>query len=191
MAMELGEVHAALVEETQETLAVVAGPYRVDELGEEFEKLSDCFQALGICHLLETGNVDQFQENLVRSGHARRYFLRRSQQEGNQRDRHLAISRTEAILDVLTAGHLPLAQEIVQLSQPTWDRAGEYEDDFCYFRFLHLLVRAVEPWPEKDLDDILLQFEQSLEGGESARLALSRPCAAQHGRLSLGLDGTA
>ncbi len=172
--MDIRDVHAALVTETQENLAYMTGTSPAAELGEIFEKLSECFQALGICHLLETGDTEQFRENLVRSGHTRKSFLSRSQREGNQRDRHLAISRTEAILDVLAAGHLPLAREIVQLSPETWERAGEYEDDFCYFRFLHLLVRATEPWPEKELDEVLARFEQALEGADSARLAVCK-----------------
>ncbi|MCC6418736.1 MAG: immunity 49 family protein [Gemmataceae bacterium] len=172
--MDLQDVHAALVTEARENLAYMTATYQAAELGESFEKLSECFQALAICHLLETGDTEQFRENLVRSGHARKSFLSRSRREGNRRDRHLAISRTEAILDVLAAGHLPLAREIVQLSQDAWDPTAEYEDDFCYFRFLHLLVPAPQPWPEKALDEILGRFEQSLEGADSARLAVCK-----------------
>jgi hypothetical protein len=172
--MDLQEVHAAVVTETQETLAYFAGSYRMEQLGEEAEKLCVCFQALGICHLLETAEVDPFRENLVRSGQARRYFLKKSRAEGNHRDRHLAISRTEALLDLLAAGHLELAQEIVQLSQETWDPRGEYEDDFCYYRFLHLTAQSPDPLSERDLAAVAARFEQSLEGAGAPRLELCK-----------------
>jgi hypothetical protein len=177
--MEIQDVHAAVVAEIQDTLAYLAGSLRMEQLGEQFEKLSACFQALGICHLLETGNTVQFQENLVRSGQARRYFLRRSQAEGNQKDRHLAISRSEAILDTLAAGHLDLAGEVVRLSRATWDPAGEYEDDYCYYRFIHLIVQSPNALPEQDLQDLAARFEKALEGAGAARLEICKAMLAR------------
>jgi hypothetical protein len=177
--MEIKDVRAAVIAEIQDLFPYLAGAYRIGQLGEELEKLSACFQALGICHLLESADIDKFTENLVRSGHARRYFLRKSQAEGNHDDRHLAISRSEAILDSLAAGHLQLAQEIVQLSRDSWMPSGEYEDDFCYYRFIHLIVLAPRPLLEQDLKNTVGQFEKSLEGAGSARLEICKAILTQ------------
>ena len=68
------------------------------------------FQALGICNLLLDADPDRFYENLVRSGHARRYFLQKSRDEGNNDDYQLATSRWDSFLDVVASGHFQLAR---------------------------------------------------------------------------------
>jgi hypothetical protein len=151
-------------------LAFVALGYPIRELGEELERLSAYFQALGISYLLENSDQERFRENLVRSGHARRYFLRKSREENNDADSRLALGRTEALLDALAAGYLGLAREIADLSIDTWYPDWEYEDDFCYYLFLHRVVRAGGTTGLVDLRDILARFEEALEDGESPRL---------------------
>ncbi len=168
--MDAREIHDGLVPEIKEMLAFVAVGYPVRELGDQLEKLSEYFQALGIAYLLEYADQDRFRENLVRSGHARRYFLRKSREENNPEDRRLALGRTEALLDVLAAGHLGLAREIVDLSIETWHPDWEYEDDFSYYLFLHRLVQANPDATDANLREILATFERALEDGESPRL---------------------
>ena len=168
--MDLADVHSELVVEAQQSLGVVIANDAVGRIGYVFDDLSTYFQGLGICHLLEFADTEQFRENLVRSGHARRYFLRKSREQGNTDDRHLALSRTEAFLDAVVAVDLALARDIARLSIDRWEPAWEYEDDYCYYRFLHTIVLAPDEAPTEALDALLDRFEGVLEGGTSARL---------------------
>jgi hypothetical protein len=172
--MDIRDVHKELIPEIQAELLFLAAGYRMEEIGDVFEKLSEYFQALGICHLLESGDVDQFRENLVRSGYARRYFLSKSRAEGNDRDRHLALGRTEAFLDAVAAGHLRLAKDIANLSVETWEPNWEYEDDFCFFLFLHQIIKSPGQLSSPQLEEILTRFENALEGEESLRLEICK-----------------
>jgi hypothetical protein len=79
----------------------------------------------------------------------------------------LALSRTEALLDALVAGDLKLARSIAELSPSGWTRDWEYEDDFCFYAFLHQLL--LQP-PSADFEQILARFAAALEGGLSTRL---------------------
>jgi hypothetical protein len=172
--MDLRDVHEQIVFQVKEHLAIVASGSLVEKIGASFEQLSTCFQALGICHLLEFADTGEFRENLVRSGHSRRYFLRKSREQGNLFDRHLGLSRTEAFLDAIASGQLSLAQDIARLSVTAWDADAEYEDDFCYYFFLQSLVAAAEEFPHGTLAATLVRFERALEGQRSARLEVCR-----------------
>lgn len=177
--MDLSDVHQLVIPEIQENLAIVASGDQMCEIGGVFAELSAYFQALGICHLLEFADLEQFQSNLVRSGYARRYFLRKSSEQGNKNSSHLAISRSEAFLDAVGAGDLPLAREIVALSTPPWDADWEYEDDFCYYQFLHSLVLAPDNLPETQMQMTLQRFQDALEGGDSWRLEVCKSLLAR------------
>lgn len=175
--MDLRDVREQVIPEIHEKMFFLTAGYPMADTGAVFEELSELFQALGICYLLTAADVDKFRENLVRSGHARRYFLRKSQEEGNDQDRHLAISRSEAFLDSVVAGDLNLARDIEHLSSEVWERDWEYEDDFCFFLFLHKLVKHPVPLSEGELRAILDRFERALEGGISSRLNVCKSLA--------------
>jgi hypothetical protein len=168
------QIHATLLPEVREAVLLLAAGYPIAQLGQELENFSNYFQGLAITHLLRGVDLDQFRLYLTRSGYARRYFLRRSAQDGNTGDPRLALGRTEAFLDALAAGQTTLAREIAQLSGDTWHADWEYEDDFCYFLFLHRIVGGLDPAEEPRLREILDRFETVLEGGTSLRLDLCR-----------------
>lgn len=170
--MDIRDVHTELILEARFGFAAVTAERPIAERGGALEELSAYFQGLALCHLLENADIASFRENLVRSGHARRYFLRRSRVEGNDADRRLALSRTEAFLDAVAAADLPLAREIATLSVERWNPAWEYEDDFCYYRILHTLVLDPDAAREPALGALLTRFEAALEGGAAWRLAL-------------------
>jgi hypothetical protein len=172
--MDAREIHDGLVPEIQEMLAFVAVGYPIHELGDELERLSDYFQGLGIAYLLEGADQERFLENLARSGHARRYFLRKSREGNNDDDRHLALSRTEAFFDALAGGQTILAREIIELSIGEWHADWEYEDDFCYYLFLHRIVQAGSENAAAELRGLLARFERVLEGSDSPRLDVCR-----------------
>jgi hypothetical protein len=164
------QIHELLLAEVRELVAILAGGYPVAQLGVELENFSNYFQGLAITHLLTDANLEQFKLYLTRSGYARRYFLSRSARDGHTNDPRLGLSRTEAFLDSLAAGQLALAREIASLSGDVWRSDWEYEDDFCYFLFLHRIAGGLDEATEASLSEIVEQFEKALEGGKSPRL---------------------
>jgi hypothetical protein len=169
----------ALTENVTEGLMIVASGHPIAHLSPTLEELSEQFQAIAVCHLLETGEATKFRDNLARSAFARRYFLSRSAQQGNTDDRRLALSRTEAFFDALAGGYGRLAREIAILSATEWHADWEYREDFLYFRFLHRIV--IDPaWLGSPESVALLdQFEQVSEGKEPSRAAVLRALIAR------------
>jgi hypothetical protein len=168
------EIHDTLLPEVREQVLLLAAGYPIAQLGQELENFSNYFQGLAIAHLLRSADVEQFTLYLTRSAHARRYFLRRSAREGNAEDPRLALGRTEAFLDALAANQIDLARDIARLSGHAWHGGWEYEDDFCYFLFLHQLVSQDGLPDTVGLGATLARFESALEGGKSLRLEVCR-----------------
>src|SRR5258708_2222216 len=160
-----------LLEAIQENLAMVAARHPIDELGETFEQLSIQLQALGCSKLLADMDQDGFRKSLIHDAFARRYFLRKSQQKGNGKDLHLAISRVGSIFSAIVAGVPALARELVALSPGEWLKDGEYADDFCYFHLIHRLVAGVD---EAGLTGALARFEAAADGKGGARLTVAK-----------------
>jgi hypothetical protein len=160
----------------------IGAGYRFEEIGDVFEKLSELFQATGICHLLERSDAEAFRVNLIRSAQARRFYLKRARSAGSPDDRRLALSRSQAFLDAVVAGNLALAREIAELSPDTWLANREYEDDFHYFLFLHIIVKRPQDLPVPLLEGHLQKLEQALEGAASTRLAICRALLARDPR---------
>jgi hypothetical protein len=177
--MDLAVVHAALITEIKDGLSYVLEPARMAELGDIFDTLSFQFEALGLCHLFEFADQDTFRENLMRSGHGRRYFLRRSHSEKNDADRHLALSGNPGFLDAVVAGALPLACDIARLSTPIWNGNWEYEDDFCFRLLLHQIALDPGAFPTPDAHALLARFEKSLEGGKSVHFDVAKALVAK------------
>jgi len=169
--MDLAAVHELCLEEIRSHAVFLSRGFRINDCGGNLEELSRLFQGLGICHLLEFLDINEFRQNLVRSGHARRYFLRASRDQRNTASKYLALSRSEAFLDCLVAGDLPLARSIAELSLTEWNSRWEYEDDFAFYRLLHQLVQQA---PRENLQDIVLRLEMALNGAASPRLAVAR-----------------
>lgn len=172
--MDLYDAHKEIVELVQEELLMVAAGYPIEKLGGVLNNLTSYFQALSICHLLESTDTNQFRENLTRSGYARRYFLRKSFEENNYKDRHLALSSNESLLDCLAAGQIRLACDIADLSLEKWNCNWEYEDDFCFYLYLHKVVKQSDNLPFSILEKIIERFENALEGGNSSRLEVCK-----------------
>jgi hypothetical protein len=172
--VDLVQVRERIVKAARETMVSLATGFPVSQSGDEFEHLSVLFQGLGICDLLSTANVDGFRENLVRSGHARRSFLRRSKVEGNNDNSHLALSRTEAFLDCMAAGELVVARDIAALSPGTWNPNWEYEEDHYFYRFLHRLVDPSIVRGDLVLQESVDKIETALEGARWSQLEVLR-----------------
>jgi hypothetical protein len=172
--MDLHEVHQQLIGEIREQLFFLTAGYPMTKTGANLESLSELFQALGICHLLTQLDADQFRENLVRSGHARRYFLRKSREELNINDHRLALSRSDAFLSTVAAGDMALAYDIADLSFEEWHTDWEYEDDYCYFLFLHDCVRRARGMETPDPLLLVKRFAGICAGEAAPRLEVCR-----------------
>lgn len=162
------EARALLAEDLHEVLGQVASGLPVARLAAELERASRVFQALACFHLLETLDVEAFRSNLVRSVHARLFFLRRCRAEGNTADRRLALSRTEALFDALAAGHESSLRALIAGSAMSFVPGWEYEDDHLYFRWLHELV---EGRPAGVLQDTAKQRRKALGRPADSRQA--------------------
>lgn len=171
--MDLRDVHQQLIRDIQSNLAVVAARPPMAEVGYAFEELIEHFEALGICHLLAFADAGEFQLNLVRAGHARQYFLRKSAEQETT-GRYLALSRSGAFFAALAAHDRALAVDIAARSIVTWHPGWEYEDDFCYHRFLHVLTASPEDPPPEELEPLLAQWAEALQQSDATRWTLCR-----------------
>jgi hypothetical protein len=168
--MDIAKNRADLVQVVKRDMLYFLDSPPAAEMGGYCETLSRRFQALAICHFIENLDLAEFGINLRRSACARRFFLERSDEEGNTHDRFLVLSGTEAFFDALVGGSRPLAMDIAAASGAEWNPEWESEADFHYFRFLHLLL--LDPRGE-DADQIeaLLRISRSCTGKRSPRLS--------------------
>jgi Immunity protein 49 len=172
--MDLRDAQLRLVDEIREQMFFLTAAYPMTESGATLESLSELFEALGICHLLTRLDAGQFRENVLRSGHARRYYLRKSREQHNLGDHRLALSRCDGFLAALAAGDIALAFDIASLSVEEWHPAWEYEDDFCFFLFLHDLVRRSRGVETPSPLVVIDRFHKALEGRAAPRLEICR-----------------
>lgn len=141
-------------------------------LGNLCNEISRHYRALGICLLLGEAEVDAFFHWLIQSALTRRYYLERCARDRLEGDRHQRASFADPFLDAVAASQWSLARRIGELSPADWIPGAEYEDDFAYARFLHLL--AEPSTPETELAPLLDRYERALEGGADVRLDVSR-----------------
>jgi hypothetical protein len=174
--MQLREYLDAITYETAFWAAGLDNPdYPINQYGGLTEDISDKLRTLAIVILLVEADTDLFYHNLIRSGRARVAFLQRCRRESFS-DYHVAVSRTGAFFDSLAAGDFELASEIAKLSPREWIPEGEYQDDYCFTRFFHLLVQ--NETQDTELAGILAQYKKALDGGSSAGLDLCHAFAA-------------
>lgn len=146
--------------------------YPIEDLGQASGEVSQKLRTLAIAMLLSEGDTTIFCHNLIRSGLARLTFQRRCADERRVDDYHRVASRCDPFIDTVAAGDLDLARLIAALSPDEWWPEHEYEDDFCYALFLHRAIQVDAM--SQDFKPLILQFENSLEGAESARLDVCR-----------------
>lgn len=168
--MSLQETRTELLESLQGGLSVLMTSVPIRSVGVDLEEAVGWFQALGICNLLLYADTDRFYENLIHSGHTRRYFLRKSREQASMDDYQLAISRWDSFIDVVAAGDFRLAREIVAASPAAWVPGGEYEDDYLYRLFLHQLIGAPGVQRDAQLRATLDVWRTWLSGQPCGRL---------------------
>jgi hypothetical protein len=146
--------------------------YPVDQLGDLTIELSGQFRVLAIAHLLVRGEPDSYYHNLIRSGRARLTYLQKLAAAGRRDDHHQVSGRFDPLLDAIAAGDLSLAREIAALSPEEWCEGREYEDDYCYARFLHEVLQP-EPSAAR-MRAALERWERWLETASSPRFEVAR-----------------
>ena len=166
-------------EELQAQLAFASNNMLSDELslrdaGPWYEEFTDAMRAHALLWLLVDADPHTCFRDLTLSGQVRRHFLRRSQREKSVHCFN-ASSRIEPFFDAVAAESLDVARDIAALTPTTWLAKDEYEDDFCYARFLYgFLGSKTVGKPAADLAPLLDRFEGALDGAESPRLDLCR-----------------
>src|SRR5262249_25838852 len=105
-------------------------------------------------------------------------FLRRAQRDN--KEIYLAgSSRIDPFFDAVAAQSLDVAKDIAALASADWLSKDEYEDDYCYARFLYLLVTGPADQRAGEMSDLLARFERALDGDESPRLQVCRALLAR------------
>lgn len=151
------------------------------EAGRFYEEASEHLRAHAILRILIDANAKGFSNDLVMSGHARRAFLRRCRAT-NHWNYYSALGRSGALSDAVAAGDFDLAREVFLLSQQEMRSGDEYEDDFCFNRFMGLCVLGAG---DNELDALLARYESAAEGDASARFEFCRALRNHDGE---GLD---
>jgi hypothetical protein len=146
----------------------------IDVAGRFYEKAAESLRAHAILRLLIDADGDGFANDLVMSGQARRAFLRRCARE-KYADYYLAFSRSGSMLDAMAGDDFALAEEIFSLSPTRYRKGDEYEDDFCWQRFLGLHLSGA---PSRQLDESLTRLEAASDGA-GAKLAVARALHAK------------
>jgi hypothetical protein len=181
--MSLAELREEVVDLLEDELSTIAGGAPVEAIGASIERTSELFEALAIADLLLFADTERYRKNLVLSGYARRYHLRRIEREGAAGSEYRAISRSPAFVDTLAARHDALAREIAAASPRSWTQEGEYEEDYCYMQFLHDHAAGAASGRHDELAALLDRADVALEGGEDPRILACRAL--------LGGDGAA
>lgn len=172
--MDLRHVQSLLVDATRLKMASLATVAPLASKAPALRDLSRLFQAVGICRLLVDVEPLKFQENLVRSAQARRYFLRHAQAAQITDNQFLGLSRSDAIFDAIVASHNGLVHELVNMSVESWHPGRDYEDDYCYYLIVHRIATRPGFRADPEYAELIARFEAALQGQAAARLRLCK-----------------
>lgn len=144
--------------------------------GRFYEEAAEALRAHAVLRLLIDADGDGFSNDLCMSAHARRGWLRRCARHGYA-DYFLALSRSGSFFDALAGDNPVLAAEIFSLSPTEFRKGDEYEDNFCWHRFLGLHLANSSP---AELDQALSRLDAAAEGA-GTRLAVARALRTRDG----------
>ena len=138
--------------------------------------VSICYRALACCAALLEADTDSFFLYLGNAANARLDFLEKA--KGREiPPRYLALSKDLGFTCAVAAEDWPVAEAISALSNTEHTDTVEYEDDFLFFRVLHLLL--TNPDDVAGIERHLTRWAEVLEGEESGFLQV---CTAMCGR---------
>lgn len=128
-----------------------------------FHLLTGQYRIAAICTLLTEADMPGFRQHLMRSAEARVQLLKVG---ADQHPSHFqGASHVGPFFDAIAAGADALALEIAHLSPVRWLGDEEWEEDFRYARFLHVLLLE-GPRPTPEVETALSAFQRADDGGE-------------------------
>lgn len=139
-----------------------------EAVAEHFSVVSLCYRVLALCSLLHDADVEEFTTRLCKAGQARLAFLNMATDNHSFDRKFLVASDSVGFSDALAAGDLETARAIARLSLDEYTNGLEYEEDFLFTRFLHLMAR--EPQDDDALARILKRWSRLAEGDFDAKL---------------------
>ena len=171
--MALREAREEVAVYVESDLALVRGRPSLERVGVAYDELCKHYRILAGCALLLDGDVDEYADMLTRSGHARVHLLERLSENPAMRNPYLAAGNADALFDALAAGNFGLARIIASLSPTQWWKGEEYEEDFHFAHFFHLLIRDRTRF-DAELDMAVDQLAQATDDDEAARPRLCK-----------------
>lgn len=157
---ELGQLREALLEP-------VIGEARMRLLHE----VSRRERMLAIALLLAEANTERFFRHLTLSGEAHAHLLKAAR-EGGLTVRFAGTGNFHPFCDAVVAGQDSLARELADLAPMQWLSGEEYEEDFVYGRFLHVLL--LDGFQPSEQQELLLERMAKLDPEPDARQRLCR-----------------
>jgi len=151
--------------------------FTLGDAARRYQDLTDTLRAHALLWLLVEADPQTCFRDLTMSGQARRHFLRRCQKE-KQTFSITGCSHLEPFVDAVAAESWDVARDIATVSPADWLKNQEYEDDFCYGRFLHLWVLRKPDAPPDELQKVLDRFDRALGKADGSRLAVCRALLA-------------
>lgn len=138
---------------------------------EELLQLCTLFRQRGTCTLLREGTAERFHLDNMQSAGAFAHLL------PDLDETEKVCSWAKPLWDCVVSEYWDAARHIAQHSRATWNRDREYEDDFCYVRFVVRFLLLGEPLEQAEA--LLERWEQALEGGADPRLDICRAMLTQ------------
>ncbi|RJS21939.1 hypothetical protein DRW03_16570 [Corallococcus sp. H22C18031201] len=126
---------------------------------------------LGIALLLAEADTDGFFRHLTLSAETHARLLQGARNSG-QFVRFTGAGNVHPLCDALVAGQPPLARKLADLAPNQWMSEEEYEEDFVYGRFLHILL--LEGTPGLEQQEALLDRMAKLDPEPEPRQRLCR-----------------
>jgi len=148
--LDLPSLYPELRSILQDQLTALAD-IQASQRGDACESLCSYFRTTGVAALLFDLDVDEFHHMLIRSGLTRVYLLQNTSDDEKAASRYCRITRSNGLFDAVAAGQFETARRIVSLSPAKWNRRLEYEDDYCYIRFLHETVWNAKPMVREEV----------------------------------------
>ncbi|RKG95067.1 hypothetical protein D7V97_37870 [Corallococcus sp. CA053C] len=157
---ELGQLREALLEP-------VTGEARVRLLHE----VSRRERILAIALLLAEADTERFFRHLTLSAEAHAELLKAAR-DGGPAVRFAGTGNFDPFCDAVVAGQDGLARELAHLAPVQWLSGEEYEEDFVYGRFLHILL--LDGFQPSEQQEALLRRMAKLDPEPDARQRLCR-----------------
>jgi len=133
-------------------------------------RMSRVHRMIAISYLLTQVDMRAFQQHLRQSAETRQRLLLLPGRHQTPPGRFQSTGNVDPLFDAIVAGEEELALEMAHQSPETWQEGYEFEDDFYYGRFLHLLLQGgVDSIPARA---VLAQWRNAFGQDDPPRLQI-------------------